>query len=150
MLGFLACAAATQAQQAERVAHGMVVTTDAGDKVRVLAFRDGTYRMTVAADPAQAAKSLMVIAQPDGNPQFSRTGDAARLRTPHSRAEVRLSDGRLRVFDAAGALLLDEYAPARRLDPVTIEGQRFSPPARSSTAARTRGCSASGSTRTGR
>jgi alpha-D-xyloside xylohydrolase len=122
---FLAAAAPRRVADVLRVPHGMVVTTDAGDKVRVLAFRDGTYRITVAADLAQAAKSLMVIEQPNGNPQFSRTGDMATLRTPHSRAEVRLRDGRVRVYDAAGALLLDEFARARRLDPVIIEGQRF-------------------------
>jgi alpha-D-xyloside xylohydrolase len=38
-------------------------------------------------------------------------------------ATVGLSDGHLTVHDAAGKLLLDEYAPARKLTPLTIEGQ---------------------------
>src|SRR5690606_5360302 len=51
------------------------------------------------------------------------TAEAATLRTAHSVATVALSDGRLAVHDAAGKLLLEEHAPARRLTPVTIEGQ---------------------------
>jgi len=121
----LAAPSAAWAGAAVGVPHGMVVTTDGGEKVRVLAFADGTFRVTVAPDPDQAPKSYMVVAQADGSPRFARTAVAATLRTPQARAEVRLADGRLRVFDAKGALLLDEYAPSRRLDPVTIEGQAF-------------------------
>jgi len=121
----LSGASAPAGDDVVQIPHGMVVMTEAGQKVRVLAYRDGTLRVTVATDPDLAAKSLMVIERPDGAPKFARTADMATLTTPRSRAEVRLSDGRLRVFDAAGKLLLDEFAPARRLDPVTIEGQRF-------------------------
>jgi alpha-D-xyloside xylohydrolase len=122
---FLSGELVAQPPSAVPIAHGMVVTTKSGDKVRVLAFRDGTFRVTVAADPAQAAKSFMVVAKPDGTPKFSQTGGTATLTTPRSRADVRLSDGRLRVFNRASKLLLDEYAPARRLAPETIEGHRF-------------------------
>jgi len=121
----LLVASPCRAQSAAPVAHGMVVTAASGEKVRVLAYRDGTFRITVAGDPNKAAKSLMVVQQADGDPQFAVTAEAATLTTPQSRADVRLADGRLRVSDAAGRLLLDEYAPARRLDPVTIEGQPF-------------------------
>jgi len=118
-------AAPALAGSAVPVTHGMVVTTDAGLKVRVLAFADGTFRVTEASDPANAPKSYMVVAEADGAPQFASDGESASLTTDRSRAMVRLSDGQLRVFDAAGKPLLDEFAPARRLDPVTIEGQPF-------------------------
>ncbi len=118
-------ASAAFASQAVAVPHGMLVTTAQGEKVRVLAYADGTFRVTVAADPQQAPRSLMVIAEADGSPTFTPSPKVATLTTPRSRAEVHLADGRLRVFDAGGKLLLDEYAPARRLDPVTIEGQAF-------------------------
>jgi len=121
----LAGAGTPRAPAVVAIAHGMVVTTEAGIKVRVLAYSDGTFRVTVADDPDQAPRSLMVVARPDGAPRLTETRDAATLATPRSRAEVRLADGRLRVSDAEGKLLLDEYAPARRLDPVTIAGQPF-------------------------
>jgi alpha-D-xyloside xylohydrolase len=116
---------AAAAGEAVAVPHGMLVTPTHGEKVRVLAYADGTFRVTVATDPDKAPKSYMVVAQADGSPRFAETSETATLTTPHSRAEVRLADGRLRVFDTGGKLLLDEYAPARRLDPVTIEGQTF-------------------------
>jgi alpha-D-xyloside xylohydrolase len=118
-------AAPALAGSAEPVPHGMVVTTDAGLKVRVLAYADGTFRVTEASNPAQAPKSYMVVAEADGSPRFASNGDSASLATDRARAVVRLSDGQLSVFDAAGKPLLEEYAPARRLDPVTIEGQSF-------------------------
>ena len=114
-----------EAQSAMPVAHGMVVTTAAGLKVRVLAYHDGIFRVTVGSDPERAPRSLMVVDEPEGSPQFAVAAEAATLTTPESRAEVRLADGRVRVFDAGGKLLLDEYAPARRLDSVTIEGHPF-------------------------
>lgn len=103
----------------------MLVTTDAGLKVRVLAYADGTFRVTVAGAPSDAPRSYMVIAEADGSPRFTRDKRSASLATSRARAVVRLSDGQVKMFDAAGTLLLDEYAPARRLDPVTIEGQEF-------------------------
>jgi alpha-D-xyloside xylohydrolase len=118
-------AAPALAGSADPVPHGMLVTTDAGLKVRVLAFADGTFRVTEASDPADAPKSYMVVVEADGAPQFASHGESASLTMPQSRAVVRLADGQLSVFDTAGKPLLEEYAPARRLDPVTIEGQRF-------------------------
>ena len=55
----------------------------------------------------------MVVAEPDGNPGFMLRDGVAVLQTPQSSALVGLSDGRLTVYDVAGRLLLDEYAPAR-------------------------------------
>src|SRR5690606_24059665 len=111
------------AGEARQVPHGMEVTTDAGETVRVLAYSDGTFRVTVAETLAEGRPTAMVVAEPDGEPAFSATAETATLRTEHSSAIVRLADGRLTVHDAAGKILLDEYAPARRLTPVTLEGQ---------------------------
>src|SRR5690606_307578 len=124
-----ACAALTLwsssalAGEVRQVPHGMEVTTDAGEIVRVLAYADGTFRVTAAETLPAGRPTAMVVAEPDGEPQFSATAEAATLRTAHSVATVVLDDGRLTVHDAAGTLLLDEYAPARRLTPVTLEGQ---------------------------
>ena len=49
------------AGEARRVPHGLEVTTDAGETVRVLAYVDGTFRVTVAENPADAPVSLMVV-----------------------------------------------------------------------------------------
>jgi len=121
----LALTAPASAGEVARIPRGMIVTTDSGAKVRVLTFADGTLRVTVGdelpADPATG----MVTAAADGEPIFSSSDETASLALPQSRAEVRLADGRLRVFDATGTLLLDEHAPARRIEPVSIEGQRW-------------------------
>jgi len=125
-LGFLSLAAlasAALAGEAESVPHGMVVTTDAGKKVRVLGYEDGTFRVTVTGELAEVAESLMVVQEADGTPAFTVEGDFASLTLPQASATVGLADGRLTVSDPGGAVLLDEYAPARRLEPVEIEGQ---------------------------
>src|SRR5690606_19114013 len=127
LAGFLvlyaALAGAAHAGEARQVPHGMEVTTDAGEVVRVLAYADGTLRVTVADTLPEGRPTAMVVAEPDGTPEFSATAEAATLRTGHSVATVALDDGRLTVRDAAGRLLLDEYAPARRPTSVTVEGQ---------------------------
>src|SRR5690606_31349163 len=118
-----ALAGAAHAGEARQVPHGMEVTTDAGETVRVLAYADGILRVTVAQTLPEGRPTAMVVTEPDGAPEFSATAEAATLQTAHSSAVVGLSDGRLTVYDAAGKLLLDEHAPARRLTQVTIEGQ---------------------------
>ncbi|QZH75707.1 MAG: DUF5110 domain-containing protein [Erythrobacter sp.] len=121
----LALAAPALAGEVEQVPHGMLVTTDAGEEVRVLAYADGTFRVTVAGDVDDAAQSLMVIAAPDGAPTFAADAEWASLTSSGGTARVQLSDGRLMVFDASGTLLLDEHAAARQIDPVEIEGQQW-------------------------
>jgi alpha-D-xyloside xylohydrolase len=111
------------AGEARQVPHGMEVTTDAGETVRVLAYADGTFRVTVAKVLPEGRPTEMVVAEPDGEPTFSANAEIATLRMPQSSAVVGLSDGRLTVYDAADRILLAEYAPARRLTPVTIEDQ---------------------------
>ncbi|MBT2134960.1 DUF5110 domain-containing protein [Croceibacterium sp. LX-88] len=124
-LTLLACLwpVSASAGTVRQVPHGMEVTTDAGERVRVLAYADGTFRVTVADDPSTAPPSLMVVHEADGEPAFKSDGRTASLTTPQARALVGLSDGRLQVYNAAGETLLDEYAPARKLEPVTLEGQ---------------------------
>ena len=111
------------AGEARQVPHGMEVTTDAGETVRVLAYADGTFRVTVAETLPEGRPTAMVVTAPDGEPAFSATADAVTLKTARSSATVTLADGRLTVHDATGKVLLDEYAPARALTPVTLEGQ---------------------------
>ena len=125
-LTIAACWALPQAAlagEAHQVPHGMEVTTDAGETVRVLAYDDGTFRITVGKTLPEGRATAMVVTDPDGAPTFSSTAETATLQTDDSSAIVGLSDGRLTVYNAAGKMLLDEYTPARRLTPVTFEGQ---------------------------
>lgn len=118
-----ALASPAVAGDVREVPHGMVVTTDAGEEVRVLAHAGGTFRVTVGESLPEGHPTAMVVAEADGAPQFLQQGEIAYLVTPQASAAVALSDGRLTVYDPQGAVLLDEYAPARRLSAVTIEGQ---------------------------
>src|SRR5687768_11322824 len=80
------------AGEARQVPHGMVVTTDAGETVRVLAYADGTFRVTVAEMLPEGRPTAMVVAEPDGDPEFSAGAEVATLRMPQSSAVVGLSD----------------------------------------------------------
>ena len=111
------------AGEVEQIERGMVVTTDSGEKVRVTAFADGTFRVTVARELPEGRPTRMVVAVPDGEPVFSRRDNVAYLQTAKSSAAVNLATGRLTVFDPAGKVLLDEHVQARAIDPVKIEGQ---------------------------
>ena len=121
----LTAAVAAHAGEVRQVPHGMIVTTDDGAQVRVLAYADGTFRVTVGDDLPGGPSTPMVVAQSDGDPAFSRDEGTARLATDRSQAIVSLADGALRVLDAGGKVLLDEYAPARTITPVTLEGQTW-------------------------
>ncbi|MCA0979486.1 DUF5110 domain-containing protein [Qipengyuania flava] len=120
---FLAMTTSALAGEAVPVEHGMLVTTDAGEEVRVLAFADGAFRVTVAHDVDHAAESLMVIADADGTPAFSQKDGWASLVSTGGTANVHLTDGRLVVYGRDGELLLDENAAARRITPTELEGQ---------------------------
>ncbi|MGB3377969.1 MAG: hypothetical protein WBA55_04295, partial [Allopontixanthobacter sediminis] len=66
------------AGEMRQVPHGMVVTTDSGEQVRVLAYADGTLRITNASDALPEARSTaMVDKEPDGQPVVSVEGDSA-------------------------------------------------------------------------
>ncbi|RIV87719.1 TIM-barrel domain-containing protein [Aurantiacibacter zhengii] len=119
----LALTSSALAGEARQVDHGMIVSTDNGEEVRVLAFADGSFRVTVADDVTDAAESLMVIAQPDGLPRFSTDDGWASLVSSGGTAMVQLTDGRLVVYGREGELLLDENASARSITPVELEGQ---------------------------
>ncbi|MCL9997925.1 MAG: DUF5110 domain-containing protein [Erythrobacter sp.] len=120
-----ALAAPALAGEVREVPHGMIVTTDTGEQVRVLAHRDGTFRVTVGAEPPEGRPTAMVVTEADGTPVFRRAGEVASLTMPQASAAVNLADGRLTIRDPAGAVMLDEYAPARRLTPVEVEGQEW-------------------------
>lgn len=124
LLAALSCSPVA-AGEADRIEHGMIVTTDRGEKVRVVAFADGTFRVTVAQELPEDKPTRMVVAEPEGDPDFSRLGNVAYLQTANSSAAVDLATGRLTVFDRTGHVLLDEHVPARRIDPVNIEGQHW-------------------------
>ena len=94
--------------------HGAIITTDAGQKVRVLAYADGTFRVTVADVLPDAPPTAMVVAEADGSPQVDVDEASVTLTTQQSSARIALADGQLTVRDAEGKLLLDEYARSRR------------------------------------
>ncbi|MAK98975.1 MAG: alpha-xylosidase [Citromicrobium sp.] len=121
----LIAAAPALAGEAEVVPHGAIITTDAGQKVRVLAYADGTFRVTVADVLPDAPPTAMVVAEADGSPQVDVDEASVTLTTQQSSARIALADGQLTVRDAEGKLLLDEYARSRRIDPVTLEGQQW-------------------------
>ncbi|MCW3836470.1 TIM-barrel domain-containing protein [Sphingomonas canadensis] len=120
-----ACPAA--AQSYERIGHGVTVTPAAGPakRVRVLAYGDAAFRVTaVPGDTIDLPPSLMVTAQPHGDPAISEAKGVVTLTLPRARAEIRLADGGVRFFDAAGREVLGtEGAPGFR--PRAIEGQGF-------------------------
>ncbi|MFB0613754.1 TIM-barrel domain-containing protein [Aurantiacibacter poecillastricola] len=113
------------AGEVRQVEHGMIVTTDAGEEVRILAFEDGSFRVTIARDVADAADSLMVIAEADGAPRFALNEGWASLTSSGGTAMVQVSDGRLVVYGREGEMLLDENAAARSITPVELEGQEW-------------------------
>ena len=122
----LAAASPCYAGEVAEIDHGMVVTTDTGEKVRVLGYADGTFRVTVGKDSLpDGHPTTMVVKEADGAPSFSATADVAMLRSALASAQVGLADGRVTIHDSAGKLLLDEYAAARTLQPVVIEGQQW-------------------------
>ncbi len=89
--------------------HGMEVATDAGEIVRVLAYADGTFRVTVAETLPEGRPTAMVVVDPDGEPTFSANAEIATLRMPQASAVVGLSDGRLTVYDPGST---DRYGRA--------------------------------------
>ena len=91
-LALVAISSPAFAGEARQVPHGMEVTTDAGKTVRVLAYADGTFRVTVAKDLPEGRPTAMVVTEPDGEPQFSISSETATLWTERSSAVVGLSD----------------------------------------------------------
>ncbi|MFA5962817.1 MAG: TIM-barrel domain-containing protein [Sphingomonas sp.] len=128
----LASGVAVAAPQAEgsvaRIGHGVVVTPASGAarRVRVLAYGDATFRVTAVPESSfdYVPDSLMVIARPDGNPVIANAHGYVSLTLPRARARVRLSDGSVSFFDAAGKPLLTE-APRTPFRPIAIEGKPY-------------------------
>jgi alpha-D-xyloside xylohydrolase len=128
---FAACLLATTSLAAapvERIDQGVIVTPDSGPakRVRVLAYGDGTFRVTALPDGSFDAlpSSLMVVAKPHGDPAISESEGTIRLRLPKASAEIRVADGHVRVLDAGGKLLLDEAARGA-FKPVTLDGKAY-------------------------
>ena len=101
------------ASEVVTVPHGVVVTPDSGPakRVRVIAYGDASFRVT--ALPAAALDlpaSLMVTAQPGGNPEVTNAKGVVTLKLPRATAEIRLSDGNVRFRDARGNIVLTENA----------------------------------------
>lgn len=115
------------ASSVDEVAHGVVVIPDTGPakRVRVLVYGDGRFRVTAfPGATGDTPKSLMVVAQPSGDYKLERGTDGVTLRTASAAAQVRLSDGHVRVTDVAGRVLLDE-SPRGGFVPTTVEGKKF-------------------------
>src|SRR5688500_17559780 len=72
------------AGEARQVPHGMELTTYAGELVRVRAYADGTFRVTVAETLPEGRSIAMVVAEPDGAPELSAGAEIATLRMPQS------------------------------------------------------------------
>lgn len=121
-------AAAPAGGSVATIDHGVVVTPSSGPakRVRVLAYGDATFRVTAvpAAGFGEVPDSLMVVAAPDGDPVVSKAGGYVSLKLPKASARIRLADGSVSFFDAAGKPLLTE-APRAPFRPVSVEGQPF-------------------------
>ena len=65
----LIAAAPALAGEAEVVPHGAIITTDAGQKVRVLAYADGTFRVTVADVRPMVRRGSMWTKRPSRSPR---------------------------------------------------------------------------------
>jgi len=111
-----------------KVDHGVVVTPLAGPakRVRVLAYGDANFRVTAVPGTNfdDVPESLMVIAQPDGDPIVSTAGGFVTLKLPKASARIRLADGAVSFLDAAGKPLLAE-APRGAFRPVSVEGKPY-------------------------
>ena len=119
-------AAPASAQTVERIAHGVVVTPEAGPakRVRVLAYGDAAFRVTaVPGNDLALPKSFMVTADASGDPEVIEAKGLVTLKSRGASAEIRLSDGQVRFRNVKGQLVLDETG--RRFAPVTLEGQPF-------------------------
>ncbi|HVI97888.1 MAG TPA: TIM-barrel domain-containing protein [Sphingomonas sp.] len=117
-----------QASEVARVPHGVVVTPDSGPakRVRVLAYGDDRFRVSAVpgTDLRVLPESLMVVAEPEGDPAVSEAQGYVTLKLPKASARVRLSDGQVSFVDASGKAVLTESARGA-FAPETIAGQRY-------------------------
>lgn len=99
------------ASEVVTVPHGVVVTPDGGSakRVRVIAYGDASFRVTALPDAGlDLPASLMVNAQPSGEPVVTNAKGVVTLKLPRATAEIRLSDGNVRFRDAKGNVVLTE------------------------------------------
>ena len=99
------------ASEVVTVPHGVVVTPDSGTakRVRVIAYGDASFRVTaLPVVDLDLPASLMVTAQPSGDPVVTNAKGVVTLKLPRATAEIRLSDGNVRFRDAKGNVVLAE------------------------------------------
>lgn len=119
--------AALAASAWRQVPHGIALTpADGGATVRVLAYGDGTFRVTRVpnSDLSHVDKSLMVTAEPAGQPKVRKTGEEVELVTHGATAVVSLAHGTVSIRNNVGTTILAE-ADAGSFRPITVEGKRF-------------------------
>src|SRR3546814_14056671 len=111
-------AGGAQASEVARVPHGVVVTPDSGPakRVRVLAYGDDRFRVSAVpgTDLEVLPKSLMVVAQPQGDPAISEDEGYVTTKTRKASARVQLSDGAVSVIEAAGKAVRAHSARGKR------------------------------------
>ena len=123
----MACASpSAMAAGVLEIAHGVVVVPDHGEPVRVLAYGERQFRVSVApgGDFAALPASLAVVAQPSGTPLLKRHKAEVTLSLPGLVAHVALADGLVRFADATGYPLLAE-SPRTPFVPAPVDGQPF-------------------------
>lgn len=119
------------AADVQTVPHGVVVTPDSGPakRVRVIAYGDSSFRVTaLPVASLDLPASLVVIAQPGGNPVVTNAKGVVTLKLPRATAEIRLSDGNVRFRDAKGNVVLTEsargaFAPSAEAGYLSIDQQ---------------------------
>lgn len=106
----------------ERTATGLTVTPAQGpaQTVRLLVYSDKIIRVTAAPGEWEAAQSLMVVANPKPETNFSikRRGDTVVLATRGIQAHVSLKTGVVQFHDSTGKPLLSEVSRGK-FGPVT-------------------------------
>jgi len=119
-------APAAMAATVAPVDHGAIITPDKGAPVRVLAYGERQFRVSVApkGDFAALPDSLMVVASASGTPKLAQTATEATLTLPGLVAHVALATGAVSFTDAAGKPLLAE-TPRSAFKPVSVDGQPY-------------------------
>jgi len=110
-----------------QIPHGVELAPAAGGPaLRVLAYGDGTFRVTRTPTPdfSRVDQSLMVTAAPAGDVRVRSVGRNLELLTPKASAVISLDRGTVSIRDAAGRAILSE-AGGGSFKPVTIEGKSF-------------------------
>jgi alpha-D-xyloside xylohydrolase len=109
-----------------RTADGVVITPAEGParQVRLQVYGDSVIRVTATpGEGLEIPESLMVTARPGGAYTTRVSGDVLTVTARRARADVSLTTGAVRFFNAGGQEVLTEYA--RTFSPVTYEGRDY-------------------------